>query len=204
MFFFSRFLLSLSAFNYDSKRKKHSNFIDNITLSLKKLKSKLSSRSLKNMKDDVYFDLYNKHKRLESIISKNKYNLNINENDLKSLNEINMQIKKFKENVSITENKDKNNLLELLENEIRNIEKPCFKLKSGRLIFSINELYTAILNMPQKEYSLYCNFERNEFADWILNDLKNKEIAYELKEDNSKTNTLNVLRKKIKSFDYKK
>jgi len=82
------------------------------------------------------------------------------------------------------------------------IENPAhyFYAKGGRVLRDIEDLFTYLKDISLEDFSFHVNGEKNDFANWVHDILKDKSFASALKKVNTKDAMLEVARNKFKAY----
>lgn len=60
-----------------------------------------------------------------------------------------------------------------------------FHLNNGKTVCNLEELYKALLKMKESAFSHHVTDKKNDFSNWILHCVKDKELAKQVKQANS-------------------
>jgi len=69
----------------------------------------------------------------------------------------------------------------------------CFWVNNGPALRNVKDLSDALKSMSEDSYSYHVNAEKNDFANWVLNALKDETLASKL----SKAKTLKSATKAV-------
>lgn len=75
-----------------------------------------------------------------------------------------------------------------------------FILRTGQRLKNLKELYTFLKNVDEAIFNHHVNRNKNDFANWIRDVLKEKELSTQLKKIKNKQETLKVIEKYLKDF----
>ena len=67
-------------------------------------------------------------------------------------------------------------------------------LKDGEKVSSIQELKSALKSMKADTFHLHLNFQKNDFADWVESELKNKKLASRMRRATSKKEMMEMIK----------
>ena len=66
-------------------------------------------------------------------------------------------------------------------------------LRDGKVLHNISDLRTALVSMSSETFNYHVNFERNDFAAWILNVFGDKTLSEKVDSSTSKAQLIRVL-----------
>ncbi len=72
-----------------------------------------------------------------------------------------------------------------------------FKLKSGQVLKSLNDLRKALTYMPDDEFYHHMNAHKNDFAAWVQEALKNQELAEKIRQTMTKEDLQELLKNPV-------
>ena len=78
-----------------------------------------------------------------------------------------------------------------------------FRLASGKNIKNVYELASDLKAMDDKTFSYYCNSEKDDFANWIGDVLKDRVIAEHLKRVKNRRLYIKILEKAIEHLEFR-
>lgn len=90
---------------------------------------------------------------------------------------------------------------ELLEKYNNLSEQEYFRTKDGKRLGSLNEIVIFIENLTESSFSGYVTNEKNAFAQWVQDVLKNDEYAARLRKAKKKAATLRTIKKLIVKYE---
>lgn len=77
------------------------------------------------------------------------------------------------------------------------MEIPPFYFVNGAIAKNLSDLEDILNELPEKDFEFHVNQNKNDFANWIENCLKNKELAGELRKTTDKDDTINLIQETL-------
>ncbi|MFW6220489.1 MAG: hypothetical protein ACOC3X_02330, partial [Nanoarchaeota archaeon] len=76
-----------------------------------------------------------------------------------------------------------------------------FKTALGKEIISLEELVKTLENMDDNEFKIHVNEEKNDYANWINDSIKDEVLAFEIKHVKDKKKIINTIKKRITELE---
>lgn len=74
---------------------------------------------------------------------------------------------------------------------------PPFYFKNGEKAENLSQLEDALSDMTDEEFSFHVNKDKNDFANWINDCLKNEELAEALRTTTGKEDTIDIIQQEL-------
>ena len=79
-------------------------------------------------------------------------------------------------------------------------EQFSFRVSDGKVLRNIHELLNALHHMNEGTYHYHANAQKNDFANWVHDVLKDSKTAQSLRKTKTKAEAIKVLEKATKNI----
>lgn len=77
----------------------------------------------------------------------------------------------------------------------------CFWVNNGPALRNIKDLSDAFKNISEESYSYHVNAEKNDFANWVLNALKDETLAKKLSKAKTLKSAIKAVDDRLKKYN---
>jgi len=78
----------------------------------------------------------------------------------------------------------------------------CFWACDGRISGNLKELRDNIAEMSEEAFSYHCNREKNDFATWIAESLKDEDLAKAVRKAKDRKGVIKKIEARLKDFSF--